>query len=326
MYFITIPADSRLAVEPIPEERREIWEMVNTARQCFWLPSEFTTAEDEIHYRTRLIEGEKHFVRVVLAFFNVFDTIVNINLEERFIKEVPYLEAKHFYNLQKTIEDIHAASYSKLVTGIILNPEERAKLIDSVKYFPIISKMKKWADKWIESNEPLGTRLVAWACIEGIFFSGCFCAIYWFKSRGLMPGLSNSNELISRDEGMHTVFATIIYKYLVDGAKCPNISKVIREAVEISIEFINFALPIDMPEMNARLMGTYIKYVADDLASRFNIAPLFGAKNPFHFMKQLNLQLRTNFFEQKTTAYKKMDEVAELGCRKIGAVLVAEDF
>jgi len=303
----TYPTDSRLTTYPIPINRKLLWKMYEDARKCIWVPGEIKFGLDREHYDNLLTPQQKHFVDHVLAFFASFDGLVNMNLAERFMSEVDILEAKYFYRFQMAMEDIHAETYSLLLDTIIADADNRAHLLNSIDTMPIIKKMADFARKWIHGDASFAARLIGMAAVEGIFFSGCFCAIYWLGNRGVMPGLCHSNELIARDERNHTVFATMIYTLInsEDKLQMSELYEIIIEAVMIAKEFINEALPVNLPEMNANLMGKYIECVSDNLLSLVDTPPLYNSPNPFGFMEQLNLPNKTNFFERFVSEYQK---------------------
>ncbi|ELA42118.1 ribonucleoside-diphosphate reductase small chain, partial [Vittaforma corneae ATCC 50505] len=251
----------------------------------------------------RLTKDEQHFIKYVLAFFAASDGIVNENLVERFSSEITNLEAKCFYGFQIAMENIHSEMYSKLIETYIRDEDEKNFLFNSIKTIPSIARKAAWAKKWIESTTDFDTRMIAFACVEGIFFSGCFAAIFWIKKRGLMPGLTFSNELISRDEAVHTEFACLLHKHIV--SKCTRIRDIVREAVEIEKQFITESLPVSLIGMNCALMCQYIEFVADRLLYNLGEKKIFNAKNPFDFMENISLMGKTNFFDKKEANYQK---------------------
>ncbi|QYB17442.1 ribonucleoside-diphosphate reductase small subunit [Pacmanvirus S19] len=300
--------DSRLTTFPI--QRKSIWAYYKDSTKCYWTPEELNTSTDVQHYESVLTNGERHFVNHVLAFFAASDGIVNINLAKRFKKDIPILEVGYFYDFQTMIENIHAETYSILMDSIIPNQKEKTKLLNAVQTMPIIKKMSDYMFKCIDSTASLAERLLRMACVEGIFFTGCFCAIYWLQQRGLMPALSHSNEMIARDEALHTMFAMFMYTMIEKEFKLTNeqIKTIITEAVDLAKEFINEALPINLPGMNAVLMGEYIECQADNLVTLIDCEPIYGSKHEFGFMEQLNLTNRTNFFERRVSEYSKADK------------------
>jgi ribonucleotide reductase beta subunit family protein with ferritin-like domain len=297
--------DSRLTTFPI--NRPALFAWYQDATKCYWTVDEINISEDAFHYETKLTPGEKHFVKHVLAFFAASDGIVNMNLAKRFKKDVAILEANYFYDFQIAIENVHAHTYSLLLETIIPGRAERDDLLNAITTMPIITKMSQYMFKCIASDASFAERLLRMACVEGIFFTGCFCVIYWLRARGLMPGLGHSNELISRDEALHTMFALFLYTIIKPGAQLPRerVNAVFREAVDLATEFIHEALPVSLPEMNAELMISYIQCQADNLLALIELPPIYGAKHNFAFMDQQNMANRTNFFERRVSEYAK---------------------
>jgi ribonucleoside-diphosphate reductase beta chain len=252
-----------------------------------------------------LTDGERHFISHVLAFFAASDGIVNENLAENFIREVQYPEAKCFYGFQIMIENIHSETYSLLIDTLIKDPAEKDRMFHALDLIDCVQKKGKWALRWIQSDN-FAERLVAFAAVEGIFFSGSFCSIFWLKKRGLMPGLSFSNELISRDEGLHCDFACLLYnKHIQNKLSASRITEIIRDAVEIEKEFVTDALPVALIGMNADLMSQYIEFVADRLLTELGAGKIYNASNPFPFMEMISLEGKTNFFEKRVSEYQK---------------------
>ena len=287
-----------------PIKHHDIWEAYKLAEASIWTAEEIDLSNDLSDWE-KMSEGEKHFISHVLAFFAASDGIVNENLAENFVKEVQYAEAKFFYGFQIMMENIHSETYSLLIDTYIKDPSEKDKLFNAIDTIPCVQKKAEWALKWIES-ESFAERLIAFAAVEGIFFSGSFCSIFWLKKRGLMPGLTFSNELISRDEGMHTDFACLLYnKHLVNKLSEDRIKEIILNAVEIEKEFVTDALPVSLIGMNAKLMQQYIEFVADVLLQQLGCAKHYGATNPFDFMDMISLQGKTNFFEKRVAEYQK---------------------
>jgi ribonucleoside-diphosphate reductase subunit M2 len=284
--------------------------------ECFWRAEEIDLTKDLAYWET-LEQGEKHFVSMILAFFAASDGIVLENLASRFMSDVQVSEARAFYGFQIAMENIHSETYSLLIETYIKDKEEKSKLFNAIENFPCIKKKSDWAQKWIHDNRSsFATRLVAFACVEGIFFSGAFCSIYWLKKRGLMPGLTFSNELISRDEALHCEFAVLLYSKLVKKIDKNRIHEIIKEAVEIEIEFICEALPCKLIGMNSDLMTQYIKFVADRLSTQLGYKKIYGVQNPFDFMELISLEGKTNFFEKRVGEYSlanktKSEEVFE---------------
>ena len=251
-----------------------------------------------------LDKNEQYFISMILAFFAASDGIVLENLGLRFMTEVQLAEAKAFYGFQIAMENIHSIMYSQLIETYIKNPDEKDRLFNALDNFPCIANKAEWAVKWIRDSEAsFATRLVAFACVEGIFFSGAFCSIYWLKKRGLLHGLTFSNELISRDEALHTEFAILLYHKLANKLTTTKVSKIIQEAVEIEKEFICDALPCNLIGMNQRLMGQYIEFVADRLVVQLGYAKIYNAQNPFDFMEMISIEGKTNFFEKRVGEY-----------------------
>ena len=270
----------------------------------FWTPEEIDFSRDAEDW-AKLTDNEKHFVKHVLAFFAGSDGIVQENLASRFQREVDSPVVKLFYSFQNAMEGIHSETYSLLIDTYIKDTDEKNRLFQSIDNVPCIGKKAEWALKWIDSQEDFSTRLVAFACIEGIFFSGAFCSIFWLKKRGLMPGLTFSNELISRDEALHTLFAVNLYHTLRNSISQERIAEIIKEAVTIEKEFIVDALPCSLLGMNSNMMSQYIEFVADRLAVQFGLPKIYKTQNPFDFMELISLEGKTNFFEKKVSEYSK---------------------
>jgi ribonucleotide reductase beta subunit family protein with ferritin-like domain len=293
--------DNRFVMFPI--EHQDVWEMYRKSVDCFWRAEEIDLSKDYADWES-LNTDEKYFISMILAFFAASDGIVLENLATRFMSDVQISEARAFYGFQIAMENIHSQTYSLLIETYIKNSEEKHRLFNALEYFPCIQKKGDWAQKWINDNRSgFATRLVAFACIEGIFFSGAFCSIYWLKKRGLMPGLTFSNELISRDEALHTEFAILLYKKLVKKLTKARIHEIIKEAVEIENEFICEALPCRLIGMNAGLMTQYIQFVADRLCLQLGYDKIYNVSNPFDFMELISLESKTNFFEKRVDAY-----------------------
>jgi ribonucleoside-diphosphate reductase beta chain len=291
-----------------PLKYNDIWEMYKTAEHSFWTAEEIDLAQDLTDWNDRLNDDERHYIKNVLAFFAASDGIVNENLAENFLKEVQYPEAKCFYGFQISIENIHAETYSLLIDTYIKDSAERDHLFNAIETVPSVKKKADWALKWIESGN-FAERLIAFAAVEGIFFSGSFCSIFWLKKRGLMPGLTFSNELISRDEGLHCQFATLLHrKYIQNKVSEERIKEIIQEAVEIEKEFVTESLPVSLIGMNAKLMQQYIEYIADYWLLELGCSRVYGVDNPFDFMDMLSLQGKTNFFEKKVSEYQKTSD------------------
>ena len=287
-----------------PIKHHDMWNMYKDAEASFWTAEEVDLSSDLSDWNNKLSEDEKHFIKHVLAFFAASDGIVNENLAVNFMQEVQYPEARCFYGYQIMIENIHSETYSLLIDAYIKDPIEKDKLFHAVETLDCVKRKAEWALKWI-SNGSFAERLIAFAAVEGIFFSGSFCSIFWLKKRGLMPGLSFSNELISRDEGQHCDFACLIYKQLVNKLNPVDVIEIIKNAVEIEKEFVTDALPVKLIGMNSDLMCQYIEFVADRLLQSLDIPKIYNATNPFDFMELISLQNKTNFFEKRVAEYQK---------------------
>jgi ribonucleoside-diphosphate reductase beta chain len=288
-----------------PIQHQELWEEYKKQQACIWTAEEIDLSADLDDWRNVLNEDEKYFVKNVLAFFAASDGIVNENLAENFVKEVQYTEARFFYGFQIMMENVHSETYSLLIDTYITDPAEKNKLFHAIDTIPAVQKKAEWALKWVSSPH-FQERLVAFAAVEGIFFSGSFCSIFWLKKRGLMPGLSFSNELISRDEGMHTDFAVLLHnKYLANKVSEERIKEIIMGALEIEKEFITESLPVRLIGMNQDLMKQYLEFVADRLMVDLGCSKVYGVENPFDFMQNISLQGKTNFFEKRVGEYQK---------------------
>jgi len=293
--------ENRYVILPIQHE--PIWLMYKKAMSSFWTPEEIDLSKDMDDYQA-LKDGEQHFIKNVLAFFAASDGIVNENLVERFCSEVKVLEAKFFYGFQIAIENIHSETYSLLIDTYIKDVQEKARLLNAIETVPSVKKKADWALRWInDDSSSFGTRVIAFAAVEGIFFSGSFCSIFWLKKRGLMPGLCFSNELISRDEGLHTEFAVLMYSMLHEKPDETLVKKIIQEAVHIEKEFITESLPCSLIGMNKELMSHYIEYVADRLLLMLKLDPIYNTQNPFEWMELISIQGKTNFFEKRVGEY-----------------------
>jgi ribonucleoside-diphosphate reductase subunit M2 len=302
--------DNRYVMFPITHQ--DVWEMYKKQVDCFWRSEEIDLSKD-IDDWNGLNKDERYFISMVLAFFAASDGIVLENLAIRFMKDVQLSEARAFYGFQIAMENIHSETYSLLIETYIKDSFEKNKLFNAINNFPCIEKKSSWAQKWINDNRSsFATRLVAFACVEGIFFSGSFCSIYWLKKRGLMPGLTFSNELISRDEALHCEFAVLLYSKLKTKLKKNKIYEIIKEAVEIETEFICNALPCRIIGMNSELMTQYIKFVADRLSLQLGYDKIYNVSNCFDFMELISLESKTNFFEKRNDSYalanKTVDE------------------
>ena len=293
--------ENRYVIFPIKQDA--IWLMYKKAMSSFWTPEEIDLSKDMDDF-TKLKDEEQHFIKNVLAFFAASDGIVNENLVERFCNEVKVLEAKFFYGFQIAIENIHSETYSLLIDTYIKDIQEKTRLLNAIDTVPSVKKKADWALKWINDDKSsFGTRVIAFAAVEGIFFSGSFCSIFWLKKRGLMPGLCFSNELISRDEGLHTEFAVLMYSMLQDKPTEDEVKEIILEAVNIEKEFITESLPCSLIGMNEKLMKQYIEFVADRLLQMLKIDPVYKTSNPFEWMELISIQGKTNFFEKRVGEY-----------------------
>jgi ribonucleotide reductase beta subunit family protein with ferritin-like domain len=292
---------NRFVMFPVSDQN--IWKMYKKQVDCFWRPEEIDTSKDMVCW-VKLSTDEQYFIKMILAFFAASDGIVLENLGLRFMMEVQLPEARAFYGFQIAMENIHSETYSILIDSYIKNTEEKHTLFNAITNFPCIEKKAKWALKWIhDKRSSFATRLIAFACVEGIFFSGAFCSIYWLKKRGLMPGLTFSNELIARDEALHTEFAVYLYNKMEKKIIKKKIQEIIQEAVTIEKEFITEALPCRLVGMNSDLMNKYIEFVADRLAIQLGIDPIYNSVNPFDFMEMISLEQKTNFFESRVSEY-----------------------
>lgn len=287
-----------------PIQHHDIWKFYKQAEASFWTAEEIDLAQDLKDWEG-LNEGERHFISHVLAFFAASDGIVNENLVENFVKEVQYTEAKFFYGFQIAVENIHSETYSLLIDTYIKGPDEKNRLFKAIETLDCVKKKADWALRWIDQASFV-ERLIAFAAVEGIFFSGSFCSIFWLKKRGLMPGLSFSNELISRDEGLHCDFACLLYtQHIVDKLPESRVQEIITDAVAIEKEFVTDALPVNLIGMNSDLMSQYIEFVADRLLLELGCRKVYNATNPFDFMELISLQGKTNFFEKRVGEYQK---------------------
>jgi ribonucleoside-diphosphate reductase beta chain len=293
-----------------PLKYHDIWEMYKTAEHSFWTAEEIDLAQDLTDWNEKLNDSEKHFIKMVLAFFAASDGIVNENLAENFLKEVQYPEAKSFYGFQIAMENVHSETYSLLIDTYIKDSVEKDRLFHAIDNFPSIKEKADWALKWIAS-ESFDERLIAFAAVEGIFFSGSFCSIFWLKKRGLMPGLSFSNELISRDEGLHCQFACLLHnRYIKDKVSEERIKEIICSAVDIERTFITESLPVSLIGMNSKLMEQYIEFTADFWLQALGCQKVYNVENPFDFMDMISLQGKTNFFEKRVAEYQKVSDKA----------------
>ena len=299
--------DNRYVMFPIKD--KDIWQMYKKQEDLFWRAEEIDLSKDMKHW-DNLNPDEKHFISMILAFFAASDGIVLENLGSRFMSEIQLAEARAFYGLQIAMENIHSITYSTLIDTYIKDKTEKHKLFNALSEYPCIKKKADWAIKWIQDKRSsFATRLVAFAVVEGIFFSGAFCSIFWFKKRGIMPGLCFSNELISRDEALHTEFAVLLHSKLERPLKKQKIEEIIREAVDIEIDFINNALPCRLIGMNGMLMQQYIEFVADRLAVQLGGEKIYGSSMPFEWMETISMETKTNFFEARVAEYSLATKV-----------------
>ena len=294
---------NRFVIFPI--EHHDIWEWYKKQEACFWTAEEIDLHQDLTDWNTKLTDDERYFVKHILAFFAASDGIVNENLAENFVNEVQYSEAKFFYGFQIMMENIHSETYSLLIDTYVKDEAEKSDLFHAIEVFPAIKKKADWALKWIDSDS-FAERLIAFAAVEGIFFSGAFCSIFWLKKRGLMPGLTFSNELISRDEGMHCDFAVHLHNtHLINKVPTARIREIILDALIIEREFVTESLPVSLIGMNSKLMTQYLEFVTDRLLLELGLEKEFNVTNPFDFMDMISLQGKTNFFEKRVSEYQK---------------------
>ena len=298
---LLIPDQSRYVMFPI--KYADIWNMYLKQVDCFWRPEEIELSKDMNDWNN-LNEDEQHFISRILAYFAASDGLIVENLAERFLKEVQNAETRAFYGFQIAMENIHSHTYSLLIDTYIRDSESKQQHFDAIIHFECIRRKSIWAQKWIQDTESsFATRLIAFACIEGIFFSGAFCSIFWLKKRGLMPGLTFSNELISRDEALHCEFAVLLYSKLVNRVKKSKVVEIIKEAVELEIFFITQSLPCRLIGMNDELMIKYIQFCADRLSLQLGYDKIYNETNPFDFMDLISLEGKTNFFDKKVSDY-----------------------
>ncbi|XP_037069124.1 ribonucleoside-diphosphate reductase subunit M2-like [Pollicipes pollicipes] len=308
---------NRFVIFPI--KYPDIWKMYKKAEASFWTAEEVDLSKDLADWES-LKDDERYFIKHVLAFFAASDGIVNENLVERFSTEVQVPEARFFYGFQIAMENVHSEMYSLLIDTYVKEPSERDHLFNAIETLPCVKKKADWALNWIaHETAGFGERVVAFASVEGIFFSGSFAAIFWLKKRGLMPGLTFSNELISRDEGLHCDFACLMFKHLVHKPSPERVTQIVREAVAIEQEFLTSALPVAMIGMNCTLMRQYIEFVADRLLLELGCSKIYNVENPFDFMEHISLEGKTNFFEKRVGEYQKagvMDSISSAGSRQ----------
>ncbi len=319
-------AKTRYVIYPI--QHNSIWEFYKKAVSCFWVAEEVDLTKDRADWQ-RLTEDEKKFIKHTLAFFAASDGIVNENLANRFINEVDIAEAKFFYGFQIAMENIHSEVYSLLIDTYVDDKEEKDRLFNAIENVPIIAKKAEWCFKWIECpTTELIYRLVAFACVEGIFFSSSFCSIYWLKKRGLMPGLTFSNELISRDESLHTEFAVHLFHVLRGSAiDTKKVLDMVKEAVEIEKEFSRESLESNLIGMNCKLMSDYVEFVGDRLLVQLGLEKYWNTKNPFDFMELISMNSKTNFFESRVSQYSNAKVSNGLTTKQsVGSFEIVEDF
>ena len=331
-----VMASKNLVTEPLlvedplrfvlfPIKHTDIWQMYKKHEASFWTAEEIDLGQDMKDW-INLSDGERHFISHVLAFFAASDGIVNENLAVNFLSEVQYAEAKCFYGFQVMMENIHSETYSLLIDTYIKNPQEKDRLLRAIETVPCVQKKAEWALRWI-NNGDFAERLIAFAAVEGIFFSGSFCSIFWLKKRGLMPGLSFSNELISRDEGLHCDFACLLYTdHIVNKLPRERVTEIIADAVRIEQDFVTDALPVSLIGMNADLMNQYIEFVADRLLVALGCDKIYNATNPFDFMEMISLQGKTNFFEKRVGEYQKAGVMAGTAEKEAPKFAMDEDF
>ena len=320
---LLIPSN-RLTIFPIVHY--DMWEMYKKSVSVFWTPEELDLSKDLDDFN-KLNKNEKFFIKQILAFFSSSDTIVNINLSERFLNDVQILEAKFFYGFQMAIENIHSETYSLLIDTYFKEANDKAEALNAINYMPCIKKKADWCFKWInDESAPFSQRLLAFALVEGVFFSGAFCSIFWLKERGLMPGLSFSNELISRDEGMHVEFAVLLYSKIVDRLPQETVHQIVKEAVEVEKNFIIESIPCSMLGMNANLMSIYIEFVADRLLTQLNYEKIWNSNNPFPFMDRISIESKSNFFESRVSQYSKANVGGKQEHSKLRTFSLEADF
>lgn len=300
---ILAPNKDRFVIFPI--KHHDLWDWYKMQEASFWTAEEVDLEQDVIDWNTKLTHDEKYFIKHILAFFAASDGIVNENLAENFISEVQYPEAKFFYGFQLMMEQIHSEVYSLLIDTYIDNDKEKDELFRAIEIFPAIAEKAEWALKWIESDS-FAERLIAFSAVEGIFFSGSFCSIFWMKKRGLLPGLTFSNELINRDEGLHADFAVHLHqKHIVNKVSKERITEILTNALDIERVFITESLPVSLIGMNSKLMTQYLEFVTDRLLVEYDCDKVYNATNPFDFMEMISLEGKTNFFEKRVSEYQK---------------------
>lgn len=291
---------NRFVIFPI--KHNDIWMMYKKAVSSFWVAEEIDLKQDKVDWK-KLTDDDRHYIKMILAFFAATDGIVNENLAERFMSEIQIPEVRCVYGMQIAMENIHGETYSILIDTLIKDPVERDYLFKAIHNIPSIKKLSQWAINWIGSSDSFATRLIAFACVEGILFSGPFCALYWLKERGLMPGLTYSNELISKDEGLHAEFACLLYNYIQNRLSTEEVNQIVEEAVAFEKEFILESLPVKLIGMNSKLMEQYIEFVADRLLIMLGYPTRWKSNNPFPFMDNISINGKANFFERKVAEY-----------------------
>tara|TARA_B110000444_G_scaffold225467_1_gene229340 strand:- start:829 stop:1905 length:1077 start_codon:yes stop_codon:yes gene_type:complete len=321
---LLLEPSNRLTIFPI--QHHDMWEMYKKAVSAFWTPEELDLSKD-IDDFNKLNTNEKFFIKNILAFFSSSDTIVNINLGERFINDVEVLEAKFFYAFQMAIENIHSETYSLLIDTYFKDPVEKSEALDAINHMPCIKDKADWCFKWIDNKDaPFSQRLIAFSLVEGVFFSGAFCSIFWLKERGLMQGLSFSNELISRDEAMHVEFAVLLYSKIENRLPQDTVHEIVKEAVEVEKRFIIESIPCSMLGMNSELMSIYIEFVADRLLTQLNYEKIWNSANPFPFMDRISIESKTNFFESRVSQYSKANVGGKQDHNEIRKFSLEADF
>jgi len=299
---------NRFVILPIKYE--DIWQIYKQAEASFWVAGELDFSQDLNDWKNKLTEDEKRFIKYVLAFFAASDGIVNENLAINFMREVQIPEARFFYGFQSAMENIHSEAYGLMIDTYITNKEEKDLLFNAIETIPAVQKKAEWALKWI-NTENFAERLIAFAAVEGILFSGSFCSIFWLKKRGLMPGLSHSNELISRDEGMHTDFACLLYRnYVKNKLTEARVHEILKGAMEVEKHFITEAIPSSLIGINSKSMIQYLQFVTDRLAIMLGYNKIYNSANPFDFMELISMEGKTNFFERKTSEYQKTGSIS----------------
>lgn len=319
------PQPERYAVYPI--QYPHIWKFYKKSLASFWNVEEVDMSQDVIDWETKLNDDERHFIKMTLAYFASADVIVNVNLAERFIREIQIHEARNVLVFQMAMEDIHSEMYSLLIDVLIRDSAEKLRLFKAIETVPAVKRKAEWAQKWIKSESAsFAQRVIGMACVEGIMFSGSFCALYWLKKRSLMPGTTFSNEVISRDEGLHTDFGCLLYSMLEHKLPESVVHEIVNEAVEIEDFYITESLPVGLIGMNAELMSQYIRFVADRLLVALGYNKLYNEPLPFDWMNSISLQTKTNFFEKRVAEYQKAGVMAAQSGEDVHAFSIDEDF